>query len=302
MQMMRLRLRGRRLYSRRQKLLLRVAPLRSKAESALERFQEVILSASAIEEQPDHQQQLAAWMPSPAAMQSTLTASTSGHREAAAASDTINETFDASVITSTLDVIVSALAQADEICSVQDRLFAAKETEWSINRTQFSESVRQCELVSSELRSIANLVSSAESKHQEALEAMKQELSLWQEQLGEAVQPDHAHERLAELERRDQSSHELRSRLDRSVSFIEETAEQLKENEKLAQAAQLETLELSIHLESHRKQLAEKQKQLFEWTGGTGAVELMALAEQELACCETCCSSPNKPMIRRRPH
>ena len=33
-----------------QKLLLRVAPLRSKAETALERFQEVILSASAIEE------------------------------------------------------------------------------------------------------------------------------------------------------------------------------------------------------------------------------------------------------------
>ncbi len=97
------------------------------------------------------------------------------------------------------------------------------------------------------------------------------------------VHPDHAHERLAELERRDQTSHELRSRLDRSVSFIEETAEQLKENEKLAQAAQLETLELSIHLESNRKQLAEKKKQLFEWTGGTRAAELIALAEQELA-------------------
>ena len=86
------------------------------------------------------------------------------------------------------------------------------------------------------------------------------------------------------------------------MSFIEETAEQLKENEKLAQAAQLETLELSIHLESHRMQLAEKQKQLFEWTGGTRAAELIALAEQELAELETGCSSPNKLMIRRRPH
>ena len=283
MKMMRLLLRGRMLYSGPRSFCFGSLRCDPRQNLRYERFQEVIQSASAIEDQPDLHQQLAALMPSPAAMQSALTASTSGHREAAAASDTINETFDASRITSTLHVIVSALAQADEICSVQDRLFAAKEAEWSMNRTQFSESVRKCELVSNELRSIAIIKSSADSKHQEALEAMKQELSLWQEQLGETVQPDHAHEWLAELERRDQTSHELRSRLDRSVSFIEETAEQLKENEKLAQAAQLETLELSIHLESHRKQLAEQKKQLFEWTGGTRAAELIALAEQELA-------------------
>ncbi|MFC5651755.1 AAA family ATPase [Paenibacillus solisilvae] len=272
-----------------QKLLLRAAPLRSRVEAALERSQEIIRSTSltdqsdsAIEDQSAHEELLIS-MPSLAAVQASLLGSASGQLEAAAASETIGRSYDVSAIAGTFGAIASALAQADEICSVQDRLFTAKEAEWSINRKQYSDTVRQCELIAGELHSSKKLAAAAGTKHQETLDAWKAEITQWQVQFGDAVQLDQAHVRLAELDRRDQSSHELRTRLDRSVSFIEETAGQLKENEKLAQAAQLEAVELSVHLASQRRQLDDKYKQLLEWTGGTPAVELIAAAEKELA-------------------
>ncbi|CAH1220860.1 hypothetical protein PAECIP111893_04630 [Paenibacillus plantiphilus] len=270
-------------------LLMRIAPLRSKVETACERLYEAIPSTSgangALYTEAGHS--LSAVHALPAAVHLPF----NWEREAAAAGSVdsaAGQHGDAWLLHNepdgdTLHALQAVLAIVSDTYTAQEQWVAAAEAGFSASRSLGHDGARRYEIAESELRAQTALKSEMTHKRNELAAAMGQELASWTEQFGNELPPEHAQERLQQYEQREHAALELNNRLERSVSFIEETSEQLSKNEKLVQSAQLEAAQLTVRLDSQRQQLSDKQQQLQQWTGGEPAGQLLQAAERELA-------------------
>ncbi|MBW7460381.1 hypothetical protein K0U00_40590, partial [Paenibacillus sepulcri] len=182
-----------------------------------------------------------------------------------------------------LDIMQRALSDAAETYALHSSGFSSMEPGLGAARSRFSDSQRRCGLEAGELGSRARIDQTAGDKASERTDLMNRELALWQGQFGSNLLPEQAHAALDNYERRDNAAHELRSRVERSVEFIDATTRQIAEDEKQAGAAQLELVEQKAKLGHLSQQLERIQTQLKEWTGGRAADALIAEAERELA-------------------
>ncbi|WP_219836295.1 AAA family ATPase [Paenibacillus sp. R14(2021)] len=290
-----------------QQLRLQLLPLQSKAAAVMER-----LSESLKDEAKSYTFERASV--DPAAPQDNL----AGLREAAAASETVTpdgpqglsptslsgtaivfsqisavgavlsplseqDTANSSVSTvDALQLYEQALASAKEWGSVLGQQFAAIEKTAADARGQHADAQRKLEQCASAFATQEALTSSAQQRLDQASAELDKELKEWHAIFGSELQPHEGAAALESLNQRDEAADELRNRLERSVTYIEETTRAQQESSALAQEARLEAVELAATLTVRRQQLSEKQGLLVGITGGTPAAVLIEAAEQEL--------------------
>ncbi|MBW7473721.1 AAA family ATPase [Paenibacillus oenotherae] len=247
-------------------LLLRITPLHSKAESAHERLREALPAEDDKLRADNTESPELAWENEAAAALSHITA---------ANQDLPDE--------ETLHAIQALLSAVSDASAAHEQWLSSAAAKFRASHTRSAEAVRSCELAASELRSQALQDSEYAAKYSELAAAMDGELKEWSEQFGPELHPEEARQLLVQYEQRENAAHELNNRLERSVTFIEEVEQQAGDNEKLAQAAQLEAVELTARLEHQRQQLLDKEARLKEWTNGKPSAALLAEAERELA-------------------
>ncbi|SEN08888.1 AAA family ATPase [Paenibacillus sp. OV219] len=175
-----------------------------------------------------------------------------------------------------------ALTALSEQIAVQEAWLQSAERGFTSSRNRLTETTRKHEQAASELRTQFALSNRASEQREQADKQLAEGLAKWQEQFGETLAPEQAEELLEQLASRENSSEELRMRLEKSVSYIEEKTLTMQESTKQAQAAELEAATLAEKLAGQQLQLQEKQGQLHQMTEGVPAAQLIAAAEQEL--------------------
>ncbi|MCQ6558338.1 AAA family ATPase [Paenibacillus mendelii] len=256
------------LQQRTQGLLLKLSPLRSKADAAYERL---IESLSAMDPMKQGLGAEEAWQLEAAA----------GREESALAikgRDEQEQDLDNRALTAFDTLLDTSLYTYTAL----EQSFAGLESGIGRLRTSFLEAQRSCESAAGELRSQTAVERSAHDKAVQLQAAEADELLQWKQQFGEELLPELAQQTLDEYERRENAAHELRVRLDKSVTFIDDTNKLIAGHRLEQQTAQLAVVELAAKLDSQKEQLAEKRVQLHALTGGLPASELLAAAEKEL--------------------
>ncbi|AZN40458.1 AAA family ATPase [Paenibacillus albus] len=175
-----------------------------------------------------------------------------------------------------------ALAALSEQIAVQEAWLQSAERNFTSSRNRLAEATRKHEQAASELRTQFALSNRASEQRKQADTQLAEEQAKWQQQFGDELAPEQAEELLEQLASRENSSEELRSRLEKSVAYIEEKTLTMQESTKQAQAAELEAATLAEKLAGQQQQLQEKQVQLRLMTDGIPAAQLIAAAEQEL--------------------
>ncbi|SFS86299.1 AAA family ATPase [Paenibacillus sp. BC26] len=242
-----------------QQLQLRLSPLQTKAGSAIDRLSDAMDSGS---------------------VQAPVTAMP----EAAAAVE-VTERLPSDTLASAeaLTSHQSAIQAIAEMITMHESWLANAEKGFAGSRVRFTEAARKSEHLANDFRTQRALSDRAQAQFEQSAKELKQEQALWSAQFGVALQPAQGEELLQELEKRETAALELRSRLERSVSYIEETTRTQQDSAKQSQAAQLEFATLSATLAGQQQQLGEKRNQLQGITGGAPAVGLIEAAEQELS-------------------
>ncbi|UVI32128.1 AAA family ATPase [Paenibacillus spongiae] len=258
------------LQERTQALIRKLSPLRSKADAVHERLIESLSGEAEPKENQDlltgadWQLEAAAAIEEPALRLTELVGQ-------GPASDAV-----------ALAAFDSFLAAASHTYSELEQSFAKLESGIGRLRTAFLEAQRGCESAAGELRSQSAVDRRAREKAAQLQAAQAGELALWKEQFGAELLPELAQALLDDYEQRENAAHELRERLDRSVSFIEDTNRLAAGHRQEQQTAQLEAVELAAKLASQKEQLEEKRVQLHALTGGEPAGELLTAASREL--------------------
>ncbi|MBO7743810.1 DNA exonuclease [Paenibacillus sp. MWE-103] len=150
-------------------------------------------------------------------------------------------------------------------------------------RARCAETERRLEQSAAACATQEALADRARAHDAQCRQALERELAEWAAQLGPELRPDTAEAALLALDGREAAADELRGRLDRSVTYIEETARTKEESERLANEAELEAARLEASLHERREQLDEKRQRLSAVTEGQPADQLIRKAERELA-------------------
>ncbi|REE93059.1 exonuclease SbcC [Paenibacillus taihuensis] len=173
-------------------------------------------------------------------------------------------------------------ALSTRIAELESWLQAAEQG-FNASRNRHAEAARKHEQAASEHRTQAALASRSLEQQRHADVQLAEEQVKWKQQFGNELLPEDAEELLEQLASRENRSEELRARLEKSVSYIEETTLAMQDSTKQAQAAELEAATLSATLAGQQQQLGEKQAQVRQVTDGVPAAQLIAEAERELA-------------------
>lgn len=174
-----------------------------------------------------------------------------------------------------LSALTARLAELDAWLQASDKGFTG-------SRNRLAEAARKHEQAASEHRTQAALASRALEQQRSADAQLAEEQGRWKQQFGDELLPEQAEELLEQLANRENRSEDLRSRLEKSVGYIEETTRAMQEYMKQAQAAELEAATLTATLTGRQQQLQEKQAQVRQVTDGVPAAQLIVKAEAEL--------------------
>ena len=116
------------------------------------------------------------------------------------------------------------LSAMQELVSLNGQQLSAIEKTAASARTRFADTERRQEQSASAYSTQAALAVRAQAQFDHCEQERDRELAGWLAQFGTELQPHMAEETLQELDRREAAADELRSRLERSVTYIEETA------------------------------------------------------------------------------
>ncbi|MBP3964176.1 SbcC/MukB-like Walker B domain-containing protein [Paenibacillus lignilyticus] len=264
-----------------QQLQLRLSPLHTKASTALDRLTDTIDSVSNVSPSLDSGSDDSNSIDSDFSSTKMLD---KAMPEAAAAAEVAERlTSDDVASAEALAAHQAAFKAIAEMIAMHENWLASAEKGFAGSRGRFTEATRISEQYANDYRTQAALSDRAQVQYEQCAKELKQEQALWLEQFGAALQPSQGDELLQELERRETAALELRSRLERSVSYIEDTTRTQQESANKSQAAQLEFATLSATLAGQQQQLGEKRSQLHSITNGVLAAGLITETEQELS-------------------
>ncbi|MFD0715078.1 AAA family ATPase [Paenibacillus sp. GCM10027626] len=150
-------------------------------------------------------------------------------------------------------------------------------------RQQLAELSRRCEAALAAKNTQAALHAGIAGRENQQRLEMDALLAQWSQAFGPEVQPEQAQQLLDGYEAREKKAEELRVRIERSVTFIEDTKRQLVQLREQLQETRLAEVELQSKLDSLRQQLQEKNERLGALTGGSPARQLIQAVEQQLA-------------------
>ncbi|ALS27288.1 subunit C of exonuclease SbcCD [Paenibacillus sp. 32O-W] len=146
---------------------------------------------------------------------------------------------------------------------------------------RLNEARSRAETAAAELRALERPLAAVRRRAEEAQAAMAADDGRWAAEFP-GLPPEKAEETLADWERRDKETDDLKERLERSVTFLEEHRQLLAELQEAERQAQLEAVQAAAALEGDRRLAADQRERLAAWTGGRPAAELIAAAEREL--------------------
>ncbi|QHW30445.1 SMC family ATPase [Paenibacillus rhizovicinus] len=262
-------------------LQLTLSPLQAKAESTMERLLETLQEAGRghVDASPESDAELRIQqfrLPEAAAAAETLLPA--GAEASLEAPDPDGSALPEDALAHYKQV----LSAMQELVSSNGQQLSASEKTAASARTRFADAERRREQSAAAYATQEALAVRAQAQFDHCEQERGSELAGWAAQFGPELQPHTAEETLQELDRREAAADELRTRLEVSVTYIEDTARKQQENGRLAQEAQIEAVELAATLSARQQQLAEKQQQLTAVTDGQPAAGLIRDAEQEL--------------------
>ncbi|WP_274651923.1 AAA family ATPase [Paenibacillus humicola] len=272
---------------RTQELLLRTSGLHAKLGAAFERIEEALADGDAARRSASDGAVEDAFGARRAA---AAEAAAAVDAEAASAADLLNGEARAPSVMGrgplgeerSLQAAERFLQEAEHTYVQAAASFSAVEPELTSVRARRTEAQRRYAAAESASRAQEALAEAASRRCAGLTDELDRERREWMSRFGAELTMEQAQPLLDAFEQRETAALDLRSRLERSVTFIEETAAQLHRLRQSGQEAQLEAVELAARLSGLKEQLTEKERLLREWTVGRPAAELLREAEREL--------------------